>query len=77
MKKILISVINLYQKTLSPDHGLMRAFFPNGFCKYHPSCSEYTKQIIQKRGFVIGLLKGIKRVLKCNPWSKGGIDLPS
>lgn len=76
MKTILIFLITLYQKTLSPDHGPLRHIFKGGYCKFHPTCSEYTKQSIKKNGSVIGIAKGIKRILKCNPCSKGGIDLP-
>jgi len=76
MKKILIYLVNLYQKTFSPDTGVKKEMNPHGFCKYYPSCSEYMKQSIQKRGAIIGLLKGIWRILRCNPFSKGGVDLP-
>jgi len=75
MKRLSISLINLYQKTLSPDHGFFKVLYPHGFCKFYPSCSEYTKQTIQKRGVFLGLFYGAKRVLHCNPWSKGGLDL--
>ncbi len=74
MAKIVISLINLYQKTLSPDHGVFKNRHSHGFCKYYPSCSEYTKQSVQKHG-VFGLFKGFFRILRCNPWSQGGIDL--
>ena len=43
-------------------------------CKYYPTCSEYTKQAIKKYGVVKGTIKGIIRILKCNPFSKGGYD---
>ena len=71
-----IFLIWLYQKTLSPDHGILRVLFPGGFCKYTPSCSEYTLQAIQKRGLIIGGALGLWRILRCNPCSRGGIDLP-
>lgn len=74
MKKLIIAAINLYQKTLSPDHGWFKGRHPHGFCKYYPSCSEYTKQSVEKYG-VFGLFKGLFRILKCNPWSKGGVNL--
>ena len=75
MAKILIFFINLYQKTLSPDHGWFKAKHPHGYCKYYPSCSEYSKQSLQKYGFFLGLGRSFKRILKCNPWSQGGVDL--
>jgi hypothetical protein len=43
-------------------------------CKYEPTCSEYTKQAIEKYGAVKGVFLGIKRILRCNPFSKGGYD---
>ena len=43
-------------------------------CKYNPTCSEYMKQAIEKYGCVIGVCKGFIRILKCNPFSKGGYD---
>ena len=43
-------------------------------CKYHPTCSEYTKQAIEKYGALKGTIKGLKRILRCNPFSKGGYD---
>lgn len=69
MKKIFIFIINLYKKNISPIlHKL-------GFdCKYYPTCSEYTKQAIEKYGVIKGCYLGIKRILKCNPFSKGGYD---
>ena len=71
----ILLLIKIYQKTMSPDHGLLKFLFPNGYCKYYPTCSEYGYQAI-KKGFVKGIFKTIWRVLRCNPWSKGGEDLP-
>ncbi|TAN34236.1 membrane protein insertion efficiency factor YidD [Patescibacteria group bacterium] len=72
----ILFLIKLYQKTLSPDHGLLKVFFPHGFCRFHPSCSEYGYQTIKNRGLIRGLPKTIWRVLRCNPWGKGGVDWP-
>lgn len=69
-----IVLITIYQKTLSPDHSLLKSLHPHGFCRYYPTCSEYTKLSLKKRGVIIGLAKGFYRILRCNPWSKGGID---
>ena len=70
MKNFLIKIIKFYQKRISP-------FFSNlGIhCKYYPSCSEYMKQAIEKYGCLKGLFLGICRLLRCNPFSKGGVDL--
>lgn len=69
MKRILIYFLNKYQKHISP---IIKSTGNN--CKYYPSCSEYMKQAIEKYGCIIGVFKGIKRILKCNPFSKGGYD---
>jgi len=71
-----LALIKLYQRTISPDHGLFKQFFPHGYCKFYPSCSEYGHQTIKNRGLARGLPKTIWRVLRCNPWSSGGVDLP-
>lgn len=67
-------LIKFYQKTLSPDHGLPARFFPFGYCRFHPTCSEYTYQAIKLRGLFLGSILGLWRVLRCNPFSKGGVD---
>ena len=69
-------LIKIYQKTLSPDHGLLKFLFSNGYCRFHPSCSQYSYETIKKRGLIIGLPKTLWRILRCNPWNKGGVDLP-
>ena len=69
MKKILICLINFYQKHIS---SWLES--KNVKCKYYPTCSEYTKQAIEKYGAFKGCLKGFWRILRCNPFSKGGYD---
>ena len=84
MKKIIkifkypiLWLIRFYQKFFSADHSFWaKWFFPHGYCKYHPSCSEYGYQVIKKRGILVGIPKTIWRILRCNPWNKGGVDLP-
>ena len=68
--------IRLYQHTISPDHGPIKYLFPNGYCRFYPSCSEYGYQSIQKKGLVVGGIKTIWRILRCNPWNPGGVDNP-
>ncbi|MBU0545684.1 membrane protein insertion efficiency factor YidD [Patescibacteria group bacterium] len=69
-------LIRLYQKTLSPDHGIFKFLFPHGYCRFYPSCSEYSRQAIKKHGLFVGIPKAVWRILRCNPWNKGGFDLP-
>lgn len=69
MRKVLIYFICKYQKHISP------IFKANGTnCKFYPSCSEYMKQAIEKYGSFKGIFLGIKRLLRCHPFSKGGYD---
>lgn len=66
MKKIAIYFIKCYQK-------IPGSFHQN--CKYIPTCSNYALEAFQKHGFIKGTYYTIERLLKCNPLSKGGIDL--
>jgi putative membrane protein insertion efficiency factor len=50
------------------------AFLPQGQCKYHPSCSQYAIDAMRKYGLVVGVPKAAWRILRCNPWSRGGVD---
>jgi putative membrane protein insertion efficiency factor len=43
-------------------------------CKYHPSCSQYARDAIRKYGPLLGPPKAVWRLLRCNPWSRGGVD---
>ena len=65
MRKILIALIKLYQKIPGPWHGA---------CKYHPSCSNYAIESIEVHGALKGSWLTIKRIFRCNPFSKGGFD---
>lgn len=69
-----IKMIRFYQKTLSFDHGLLRFLYPNGFCRFRPTCSDYSIQAIEKYGIIKGGLKSLWRLLRCNPFNKGGYD---
>lgn len=67
-------LVTAYQKTLSPDHSSFKILFPYGYCKFTPSCSQYTKEAIKRQGLILGSIKGFWRILRCNPCSKGGVD---
>ena len=47
---------------------------PPGTCKYHPSCSQYALDAMRKHGLLKGSAKAAWRLLRCNPWSHGGVD---
>lgn len=73
-KTILIKLIDIYQRLFSFDHSFWARPEKFRVCIYSPSCSEYTKQAIEKYGSLKGSFMGFKRVLRCNPFAKGGYD---
>lgn len=74
IKKIILLAIKIYQKTLSPDHGILQEFFYQGVCKFRPTCSEYAYEAINKFGIIKGIRLSIARLAKCHPYSHGGYD---
>ncbi|PIV00220.1 membrane protein insertion efficiency factor YidD [Candidatus Shapirobacteria bacterium CG03_land_8_20_14_0_80_39_12] len=75
MKKTILFLIRFYQKYLSFDTGfLKRLFLTDKACRFQPSCSEYCYQAIEKYGIISGSWIGIKRIVRCHPWNKGGSD---
>jgi putative membrane protein insertion efficiency factor len=74
MKKIILKAIKLYQRTVSPDHGWGRIFLRHAGCRFYPSCSAYATDAIMKYGIIKGSILGLWRILRCNPWSRGGHD---
>lgn len=74
LKRAVLGMIRLYQKTLSFDHGIVGKIFGERFCRFYPSCSEYTYQAVQKYGVLQGGFKGVRRVTRCHPWNDGGYD---
>ncbi|MBQ8885593.1 MAG: membrane protein insertion efficiency factor YidD [Clostridia bacterium] len=63
MKMLCMRMILFYQKRLSRHT-----------CLYRPTCSQYTLESINNHGVIIGILLGMWRILRCNPFSKGGYD---
>lgn len=67
IKKALVFLIKTYQATISPC-------FSHGSCRYYPTCSQYALEAIEIHGVFKGSLLAIWRILRCNPFSKGGYD---
>ncbi|MBT6254256.1 membrane protein insertion efficiency factor YidD [Candidatus Uhrbacteria bacterium] len=72
----LVSIIKVYQKTLSMDHGPLRHLHPEGYCRFKPSCSQYGIEAVEQFGVIKGGGKTLWRVARCNPWNDGGYDSP-
>ena len=66
VRRLAVLPIRAYQLLLSPMVGQR--------CKYYPSCSEYAAQAINRYGILRGLVLAGWRLLRCNPWSRGGFD---
>ena len=66
LRAVVLAPVRLYQRAVSP--GLPAR------CKYHPSCSEYAVQAVRSYGVVRGAVLAAWRLLRCNPWSHGGVD---
>ncbi len=66
MVKLLVGIIRLYQRWLSPWLGQN--------CRFYPSCSQYAIDALRAHGVVYGLLLGAWRILRCNPFCRGGHD---
>ncbi len=67
IKKALIFLIKTYQLTISPR-------FSHGACRYYPTCSQYAIEAIEMHGVFKGSLLAARRILRCNPFFKGGYD---
>ena len=61
-----LAFMHLYRRFISPLYGQV--------CRYYPSCSRYAVEALQMRGFVVGAALAAWRVLRCNPFSSGGVD---
>jgi putative membrane protein insertion efficiency factor len=68
MKYLFLGLIWVYQWTIGPMIG--------NRCRFYPSCSEYSKDALQKYGLFKGLWLTALRLFRCHPWHPGGVDLP-
>ncbi len=67
IKKLLIGLIRFYKKCISPYKG-------KKMCIYTPTCSQYAIEALEKYGVFKGSFLAVKRIIRCNPWAKGGYD---
>ena len=67
IKFILIQCIQFYRKFISPLKG-------HPSCKYYPTCSAYAIEALEEHGVLVGMVLAVWRILRCNPFSKGGYD---
>jgi len=74
LTKTIRTLLRIYQRTFSPDHGPAAGFFGNYRCRFYPSCSDYTLEAIRQYGLLKGSVVSFKRILKCHPWHPGGYD---
>ncbi len=68
LARAMIGAIRLYQRFLSPWLGR--------HCRFHPSCSKYGVLAIEKYGAIGGMARTAYRILRCNPFCRGGVDFP-
>jgi len=75
MKIVILKFIRFYQKTELFRGALAKQLFlTESACRFTPTCSDYTYEAVEKYSAVKGLLIGLKRIIRCHPWSKGGFD---
>ncbi len=67
MRSLVAGTIRLYQLVVSP--ALPRS------CRFYPSCSQYARQAVLKHGVAHGVVLAVARLVRCNPWNPGGVDL--
>ncbi|MGV1034106.1 MAG: membrane protein insertion efficiency factor YidD [Microbacteriaceae bacterium] len=65
-RNIAVAILRVYQTVVSPLYG--------DVCRYHPSCSHYALDGIARYGVLVGTVLGARRLVRCHPWAKGGID---
>jgi putative membrane protein insertion efficiency factor len=61
-----IALLKLYRAVVSPLYG--------DVCRYHPSCSRYALEAVQQNGLLLGIALAAVRIVRCNPWARGGVD---
>lgn len=70
IKLLVLFILSLYKKAVSP---LLETYLGYG-CRFKPTCSEYAREAIEARGLLQGLILSVKRIIRCNPLSRGFYD---
>ena len=66
LRALILRIIRFYQRALSPLLG--------NNCRFHPSCSQYTYEAVERYGAAQGMWMGLRRICRCHPWHQGGFD---
>lgn len=75
MRSLLLAVIRAYQHASVFHTAFFKMLFmTDTVCRFHPTCSDYTYQAIDKYGSIRGSIMGLKRIVRCHPWAAGGFD---
>lgn len=75
MKRFILSLIKTYQKSWFCRSLILKfLFLSDAACRFKPTCSEYTYQAISRYGIIRGSELGLRRIIRCHPWNKGGYD---
>jgi uncharacterized protein len=67
IRAVVVAPIVAYQLLISP--------FLGNNCRFYPSCSQYAKEAVLKHGVLRGVLLAVRRIVRCNPWNPGGVDI--
>ena len=75
MKKVVIFAIKAYQKLDFFNSQFFKTLFlTDSICRYSPTCSNYMIGAVERFGVIKGTFLGIRRIMRCHPYSKGGVD---
>jgi hypothetical protein len=67
MRSLVVGLLDVYRRLISP-------VLPRS-CRFYPSCSQYAREAVLKHGVLRGIALGAARLVRCNPWNPGGVDL--
>lgn len=75
MKQVVLKLIRAYKKSNFLNNSFFRMFYiSDSVCRFAPTCADYTYQAVEKYGVGKGAWLGFKRIIRCHPFSKGGLD---